>query len=251
MSWRWIAILAAAGCMAAKAQDTAPYYSAESIVDSAGFTRGELAPWSLATIFGDRLSFSSDASSGAPREELANVRVFVNTLVANLLYVSPTQINLLVPHSILPGRITIRVNRQGRVGPDVALSLVEAVPALFRTDSGYVIAAHADGSVAGETTPAKPGEIVVLYAAGLGVTKTWPPVSNSATEIVRRAALTVLLNGEAVPGGLIKYAGTAPAWPGLYQVNLEIPENSPADPEIRIAIGQQSSPPGLKLAVGR
>jgi uncharacterized protein (TIGR03437 family) len=48
---------------------------------------------------------------------------------------------------------------------------------------------------------------------------------------------------------LIQYAGLTPGWAGLYQINLIVPGNVGTDPEISVAIGDQASPAGLKLAV--
>jgi uncharacterized protein (TIGR03437 family) len=57
----------------------------------------------------------------------------------------------------------------------------------------------------------------------------------------------VLLNGKAVPPGSVSYAGLAPGFAGLYQINLVVPSGLPPNPEIRIAIGQQISPPLVLL----
>jgi uncharacterized protein (TIGR03437 family) len=46
----------------------------------------------------------------------------------------------------------------------------------------------------------------------------------------------------------IKYAGVTPGYAGLYQINLALPDSPGQDPEIRVAIGDQSTPSGLKLA---
>jgi len=45
------------------------------------------------------------------------------------------------------------------------------------------------------------------------------------------------------------YAGLAPGYAGLYQINVVLPEDLPSDPEIRVSVGSQSSPGGLKLPV--
>jgi uncharacterized protein (TIGR03437 family) len=253
-----LAVLAACGAVL-RADDSrrgaAPAYSESGIVDSAGFTAGALAPYSLATIYGSGLSFGSAAAPAAADlpYSLAGVQVIVaGVYAAQLFYVSESQINLLVPNSLRPGPVTIRVARQGVAGPDVAVTLFEASPALFRTPSGFVIATHADNSAADEASPAKPGEVVVLYAAGLGRTSPELPdrgAPSVAAQIRRKDDLQLLLNGAAVDSKRILYAGITPGWPGLYQINVSLPEDAGPDPEVRIVIGERTSASGLKLAV--
>jgi uncharacterized protein (TIGR03437 family) len=59
----------------------------------------------------------------------------------------------------------------------------------------------------------------------------------------------VYLGGAAVDPAAILYAGLTPGSAGLYQIDLVLPGGLATDPEIRLAIGDQSSPAGLKLAV--
>ena len=56
------------------------------------------------------------------------------------------------------------------------------------------------------------------------------------------ADFQVLLNGTAVDPRLIQYAGQAPGFAGLFQINLQLPADSPANPEIRIGFGANLSP---------
>ena len=67
--------------------------------------------------------------------------------------------------------------------------------------------------------------------------------------MVHLSDLKLLLNGNAVDTVRIKYAGLTPGSAGLYQINLQLPDNLGADPEIRVAVASQSNPGGLKLAV--
>jgi uncharacterized protein (TIGR03437 family) len=45
------------------------------------------------------------------------------------------------------------------------------------------------------------------------------------------------------------YAGLTPQSAGLYQINLQLPDSGPTDPELRVSIGDQSSQAGVKLAL--
>ncbi len=146
----------------------------------------------------------------------------------------------------------IRVVREGVTGPEVTVTLVDAAPALFQTADGYAIAAHLDNSLIAPNSPAQAGEIIVVYACGLGRTQPNPApgaIPQSAAVIQKLSDLKVYLGGTAIDPASILYAGLTPGSAGLYQINLVLPGNLGTDPEIRVAIADQSSPTGLKLAM--
>jgi uncharacterized protein (TIGR03437 family) len=233
---------------------TAPSYTIASIVNAASNVAGAIAPNTIVTIYGSNLSYDTIASTTLSAGEmpftLAGVTVFVGNVRANLFYVSPTQINLLVPNLLLPGALPLQVVRAGVAGPLVTVTLLETGPALFQLDVATIIATHLDGSVATPEAPASPGEIVVLYATGLGRTTPDRPsgqVPTLAAPIQHLLDFQVLLAGAAVDNGKILYAGTAPGFAGLYQINLRLPDDASADPDLQIAILDQLSPAALKL----
>jgi uncharacterized protein (TIGR03437 family) len=65
--------------------------------------------------------------------------------------------------------------------------------------------------------------------------------------MLRLSDLKVSLGGVVMDPVLVKYAGMTPGFAGLYQINLALPGNLGTDPEIRVAVGDQQSPAGLKL----
>jgi uncharacterized protein (TIGR03437 family) len=67
--------------------------------------------------------------------------------------------------------------------------------------------------------------------------------------MVRTGDLKVVLGGAVLDWWRIKYAGLTPGSAGLYQINLLLPDNPGTDPEIRVTVGDQTAPAGLKLAV--
>ena len=256
MNRAWIVAAVLTSTLSLLAEDSArkaaPSYSAGDIVDSASCTPGALAPYSLATVFGKDLAFDTEQAGSTVRNELAGAGVFVGGVPAQLLYASPTQINFVVPSWLRPADVKIRVVRQGVTGPDVVVTLLEDAPQLFRDATGYAVAAHADYGLVTPDSPASPGELIILYASGLGATSPDLPVSGApavAQLIKRFADIRVLVNGAAVDQGSIAYAGVSPGSAGLYQVNVRLPATSDPDPEIRLAIGDQSSAAGLKLVL--
>ena len=235
----------------------APSYSAASIVNGANFTAGAAAPNSFLSLFGSNLAWDAQPlttdliTNGCLPISLAGVQVWVGSAYAPLYYVSPTQINLLIPANLKPGPVTLRVVRQGVTGPEITLTLASAAPQLFATTEGYLIAQHADYSLINPDAPAHPGEVIVVYAIGLGQTAPQPEPGEIPTYpgwMTQLSDLQVTVGGVALTPDRIWYAGLTPGWPGLYQINLVLPDPLDANPELLVAVGSQVSSTGLKLA---
>lgn len=238
----------------------APRYSSESIANSASNLAGQYSPNSFVTIYGQTLAYETQAitpdelRSGTLPTVLrgAPVRVLISNIPANIYYVSPGQVNILIPPEISPGPVTLQLLNNGIAGPAVPLVLDSAAPALFQQDATTVIATHADGTLVTAKSPGRAGEIVILWAAGLGLTN--PPARTNQlpqgiSPLVRAAEFQVLLNGSKMDSKAIKYAGAAPGFAGLFQINVEVPASPPQDPEIRIGYSGQMSPPNRILPI--
>jgi uncharacterized protein (TIGR03437 family) len=231
-----------------------PTYSADSIVNGANFAPGPFAPNSIITIFGSNLAFNAAGvtanTTNTLPTQLSDVRVYVNNTNTPLIYVCPTQINLVIPSNLKAGTVPIRVVRQGLTGPEISLTLVDAAPQLFADPNHYVLAQHgADYSQITPDSPAVAGETIVVYATGLG--RTLP--NAFAGEIDRTAApitspLQIALGGVPFPSDHIEYAGLTPGTAGVYQLNLMLPDDLPAgDLEIIAGVGAQTSIAGVSL----
>ncbi len=256
----WLALAAVGFCGAARGQ--APSYSAAGIVNASDFSAGPFAPNSVLTVFGSNLAF---ASAGLTQEnivsaslpfQLGNISVYVDNISAPLLYVSPGQVNFLIPPNEIAGSVPVRVVRQGLTGPTVMITLVNAAPALFPSADNYALAQdfNAQSAVATAAAPAHAGDLIVLYATGLGGTQPLPltgeiPRYAGSIQPSDLSAFQVLLNGKAVDPKTVPYAGLTPGFAGLYQVNFYLPGDCGTDPQIQLAVGSQISAPGIKLAV--
>ncbi len=245
------------GSSAARA---APAYSAAGIVNAGDNQPGFLAPNAIGTIYGTGLAYGTkvltpdDIRGGVLPNVMpgTGVRVLIGGVLANVFYVSPLQINFLVPPSLVPGPSTFQIVLDGTAGPEIPIQIASAAPALFQLDSQNAVATRADGSLISPDKPAHPGDDVVLYATGLG--QTVPPVLYGevparAAPIKQLANFKVLLDGAAVDAGAIAYAGLAPGFAGLYQINVKLPDSTGSTPEIRIGVGDQIGKAGLKLPV--
>src|ERR1035438_1259627 len=85
---------------------TAPFYTAAGIVQAASQTAGILAPNTIATIYGTNLSWTTHAVTNADLNgqalptSLDGVNVYVGGLLSGLFFVSPSQVNFLIPYEI-------------------------------------------------------------------------------------------------------------------------------------------------------
>lgn len=244
----------------------APSYSASGIVVSTTYQPGPFAPNTIVTVFGSDLAYSVEAASSLnivsnllptrlARVQVLAMRGQLGTPLP-LHYASPGQINFVLPGSAVPGDLDICVVREGISGPVVRIPLQDVAPALIPLETGWLTATHADGALVTPSHPARPGEWVVLYATGLGPTVQrlrdgevpgLQPPSIAGYAIARLEEFRVLFAGRPLERARIYYAGLTPGVTALYQVNAQVPEDAPADPEIRIAIGERSSQEGLKL----
>jgi uncharacterized protein (TIGR03437 family) len=254
------AVIVALVLAGALANAEAPFYSAASIVNSADNQSGPLAPNTLATIYGQNLSYGTQALSPAEVQggtlptvfPGTGVHVLIGNIVANLIYVSPTQINFLVPANLILATVNLQVVVDGWAGPAIPIQLAAASPGLFQLDAQNAIATRADGSLVTPDTPAKPGDVVVLYATGLGQTR--PPavyslIPKAAASITEMANFSVSFDGVAADPGLVFYAGIAPGFGGLYQINLTLPGWVGPNPQIVIGVADALSAPGVTLPV--
>jgi len=260
---RFPLVLLAVGCLlgADKPEPrVAPVYTAASIVNAADNQSGALAPNAIGTIYGTNMAYSTaaigqgDIQGGVLPTVLGTceTQVFVNNIPADLYYVSPGQINFLVPSDLTPGPVVVAVFIDGLYGPQIPLTLGAAAPGLFQLDAQTAVATDANGSVLTSSSPAKPGDIVILWANGLG--QVTPPVaygqlSTAASPLVAGANLSILLDGVPVDPSAIAYAGLAPGYAGLYQINFTLPASTGANPQIQLQIDGATSIGGVHLPV--
>lgn len=258
---RLLAVLLAGPVFAQTGGSTgSPYYTPDSIANAATNTPGPFAPNTFVTIYGENLSFLTGTitpsliQTGSLPTALpqVGVRVLLDLSPAPLYLVSPNQINFLIPASFTSGRVKLQVVRDAVAGPPVELTIQTSAPGIFTTPDGLAVATHADGSLINADAPARPGEVIVLYAGGLGATSPATPVNrlvNDAAQVARIREFQAWLNGVALDLHRIYYAGVTPGFAGLFQVNLQLPDDTPDDPELRIGYPDQMSPAGTQLIV--
>jgi uncharacterized protein (TIGR03437 family) len=159
------------------------------------------------------------------------------TAQAYLAYVSPTQINALLPQSFSLrndsstvvtithdgltawGVITIAPNAPGWFTYPIGLQ--SFVAAVFANETTLVAPA---GAIAGAASrPAKAGDIIALYATGLSALPNCPDgVLLTQVCLISGTQPTVTLGGVAAT---VLFAGMTS--PGLFQINVQVPSGVP------------------------
>jgi uncharacterized protein (TIGR03437 family) len=165
---------------------------------------------------------ASDFVNSLPTS-LGGVTATVNGKAAAIYYVSPTQVNILAPLDTATGSVPVQLNTPNGQTAAYNATEVQTSPAFLVIDTaGHVAAQDATTyAMLGPATPAKPGELVVLYATGLG--QTFPAITNQATGTGPLLTLPSMTIG-GTPA-IVGYAGLSGA--GLYQFNVTVPQGTP------------------------
>ncbi len=184
-----------------------------------------LAPGTIVAIYGQNLAAMMAQPTTIPLPSTFNgTSVIVGGMQAPLYFVSPGQVNAQIPFELQPGnQYQVIISANGALTTPQPIQLSSATPGLAAFPDTTLIAQHSDGSLVSMTSPAKAGEYLVAYLAGLGDT-TVPVASGTASPsspLAEPSATPVLtINGTQYP---ILFAGLTPGLVGLYQMNFQVP----------------------------
>jgi uncharacterized protein (TIGR03437 family) len=230
--------------------ETADLPAASFVGSAASYVTG-LTPGGIATIFGYALTSSSGllTAPGFPLPlTLGGTSIAVNGISAPLLAVgnAGSQVNFVVPWEVgnaATAAIVITNNNLSSISMSVPLLTYE--PGIFTIDGTHAAAQHSsDYTLVTAASPAIPGEVIVLYATGLGpvspsVASGTPALSNPLSRTIDQATVTV-----ANASAQILFSGLTPGSFGLYQLNLQLPMNAaPGEATVSLSIGGQVSAP--------
>ena len=209
--------------------------------NAASFTATYISAGELVSIFGTNLGPTTPASfklnsSGGVDNTLAGVQVLFNGNPGTPLYVSPTQINVIVPWEI-NGQTSANmvVSFNSIQSAPLNLSVQTQSPGLFTftgTGQGQVAATNQNGTYNGASgqgfATAPQGSVIAVYGTGGGQT-TPPGTTGSVTPIPQNASGLLKIPGTitATIGGqpaTVEFAGGAPGLvTGVFQINIQVP----------------------------
>jgi uncharacterized protein (TIGR03437 family) len=230
---------------------------APSVVNSASYEAGA-APGAIVSIFGSGLTKAEgivDAGKAPLPRELSGTSVTVNGVPAPLFAVANVngleQVNMQIPYEIAAGSRASVVVTNNQVQAAVAqVEIFPAHPGVFTTDGTRAAALHAvDFQPVSAVSPAGRDEAIILYATGLGPVQN-PPATG---EVAPLQPLSPALEIPRVTiGGIdaaVLFAGLAPNYAGLYQLNVRVPQGTaPGDQDVVVTVTGRAAKP-VKLAV--
>jgi uncharacterized protein (TIGR03437 family) len=238
-----------------------PSISANGVVNGASFQPG-IVPGSWATILGAGLASKNDTwdnliVDGKLPTKLDEVTVTVGGKPAYLYFSSPGQINFIVPDAGT-GPVPVVVTTASGTSASFTVTASSFGPAFFLWPGNQIVATRQDftlaarnGTFAGAiTAAAKPGDTIILWGTGFGLTTPVAPVgfvTPSDTTYSTSTLPTVTIDN--VPA-TVYGAALAPGFAGLYQVAIQVPASlSDGDWPVVAGIGGVSSPAGTLLSV--
>ncbi len=237
----------------------ARYYGviqADADAQSSAAPVASMAPNALASLYGSNLAAAvASAQSQPPPTALGGVTVTVTDSAgvarnAPLLYVSPGQINFEIPDGAAAGVATITLVGSG-AGKTYEGAIQAVAPALFTMNgAGSGVAAATAIGVPANSQTQNP---VQVFQCGAGGCIATPIVLTSGATVYltlygsairNRSSLTnvaLAVNGVSLP---VLYAGPAPGFAGLDQVNVSLPLNLRGSGESNVTLtvdGQTSN----------
>jgi uncharacterized protein (TIGR03437 family) len=242
---------------ALQANAKAPAVSTGGIVSAASYAPNQpLAPGSFAAIFGSNLSSGLSVSTQLPLNvQLGGTSVLLAGEQVPLLFASNQQVNVVLPYDL-----PVNSTQQLIVTMGTAISIPQPVviasaqPAVFSQDgsgsgAAIITAYQPDGTPLPADSPITAGDVITIYASGLGAVSPPVPAGSPAPA----SPLSMTTNPVMVTvGGMqaqVLFAGLAPMFAQLYQVNFIVPAGVPSGNAVILlaAGGQQSAPVTITL----
>lgn len=206
-----------------------PYFRSDQVLNSANLRSGVVAPGQVVSIAGSALGPDVPVltPAGAWPTSLADVRVNVNGADVPIRYASSTRLDVQMPFDLSGGTASIKVTFGTNVSGTVSVPITTTFPGLFALQSGGTGQARAgnqDGTLNSVTNAAAKGSVISVFGIGLGIVD--PPVAAGQvppTSSLSRATNAVAASIGGVPAP-VTFAGLAPGIPGLYQINIQVPD---------------------------
>jgi len=208
----------------------APLANYMGVVDNAIFGSGDaVARGDIVDVFGEQFWFGNIAfSPGVPLATQITASgstssVLVNGLAAPLYFSSYSQIAFQVPVETALGTAQVQVQRDGIGGNIITVQVVDRAPRIL-------IIKKQDGNVPDSAHPAHVGDVLTIWAIGLGATN--PAVGTNvpapgSEPLARLITMPSVEFGSGFFGSVSAtpaFAGLSPGSVGLYQVNAAIPQ---------------------------
>jgi uncharacterized protein (TIGR03437 family) len=204
-----------------------------------------IAAGTLVALVGTGLSTTTTGALVSPLPTIIdNVSVTINGVPAPLFFVSPGQIGAQVPFATAGSVATIIVTNNGVVSNSVQAPLAATSPGVFSVSqnglgAGIIVDSFTFEAITAEN-PASEGDFVSIFVTGLGGVN--PAIGDgfpapAAEPLARATDLGIQVIFGFVPqAGTVVYAGGAPNFVSLYQINVTVPALNIVGPGVPVAL---------------
>jgi uncharacterized protein (TIGR03437 family) len=201
--------------------------------------------------------------------ELDSTQVKIGGVAAPLVFTSWGQINFQVPNEVPLGTTTLQVVRDGQAGNTITATVSGRSPGLFLLNPvllgqyGAITNASQGGNfpipreLAAELgingAPARPGDVLTIYATGLGDVAPVVPSGHAAPGQEPLARIVEVPRVNFLGRFLFplrqdpSFVGLTPNFVGLFQINVAVPDEAPTN--ARTAINIEGPTGGLSNTV--
>ncbi len=198
-----------------------------TISNAASGSATALAPGSIASLYGTNLP--------------ASPAITVNGVNAPVLAAISTQINFQIPFEVPTGSATVNLTANGSVVSSATIQLQAVGPGLFTQAGGQAAVLNPGYSVNNPSQPATGGSVLAAYLTGLGAVE--PAVATGVaaplnTLSTATGTVTATIGNMAAT---VVFAGLAPGYFGLYQVNVVAPQLPAGQYPLQITINGVAS----------
>lgn len=212
-----------------------PLVIAQASVVSAASYQPVVAPGSIATLFGSNLVPETVAgvpgSDGNYPKQIGGVTVTVGGAAADLFFVSPTQINFVVPIIAQFGKLNVVVAVGAQTTATSTVMVAPTAPAILTTDSsgtgfgsilnGFTFRSAPFTLTTPTATDAQTSTVLAVY--GTGFRYAGGAAISSAPGDVSAHVTAVVTSSTGSSWSLpVLYTGPAPGYEGLDQINVQL-----------------------------
>lgn|GEM_PF-1121000 len=194
-------------------------------VNAADYRLGPMAIDSIGAAFGNNLAVRAEPARSLPVPlSILDTTLTIDGIPAPLFYVSPTQINFLVPASVTPGMATIIVSNPLGEYAVGNVEIVSSAPSIFTAGASGQGDAAAIATTDGIQYQPAPFDVTVdgkpniLVLFGTGIRRAQAANPNDDNGVAE--SVNVTIDGQPAQ---VFYAGAQGDFRGLDQINVEIP----------------------------